>query len=557
MKRLLLTVSLLLAFSLSSWFSLSSTAGTVDSLYQVLTRTTHADYTTANRLMIALDAEGMLDTLITFTRQDSRSSIMKTVCVNMAIHYDAAYQYLRAANAFTEAARHAKEDDDLAAEGDALSQAAVELHHLGEFDKAIRYTQQALHIDSVTQNTNLLSNDLGLMAAIFLSSGQPDAAVTYILKAIDVEKKREQPTRLQVHYGHAAEIYNKQGNTEEALHYAELAYEIDRKAGNAKGTARRMSQMADIYVARGDYRQAESCYLRAISQLEQLNEKHSLTIDYKQLGAMYLKQGRHQEAIGWLLKADTLSAQTGNNYLRSQIVRSLATCYEKTGRHDKACQYLQEAMTLNDTIHNQRLEQLTSEYKTRMELEQHQEELQERDSTIHSQRLLLTAVAVVAVALAIVLLAVLIKRRKKTGSQDASANADTDLNAPLPVTHHPSPLNGMQATDRQFLLDTVDFVHNNMKVRKVTVDMIAAELCMSRSQFCRRIQALTNESPNAYITRIRMEKAQRMLKDSNMPIKEIAYECGFDEANYFIRVFHQLYGMTPKQYRNTPMKTDL
>ena len=92
-----------------------------------------------------------------------------------------------------------------------------------------------------------------------------------------------------------------------------------------------------------------------------------------------------------------------------------------------------------------------------------------------------------------------------------------------------------------------------MEVRKITIDQLAEEMCMSRSQFSRRITALTKESPNAFITRIRLEKAIRLLKDTNMSIKEIAYDCGFDESNYFIRVFRQMYDMTPQQYRNAPI----
>jgi AraC-like DNA-binding protein len=49
-----------------------------------------------------------------------------------------------------------------------------------------------------------------------------------------------------------------------------------------------------------------------------------------------------------------------------------------------------------------------------------------------------------------------------------------------------------------------------------------------------------------------MEKAVRLLRDTTMPVKEVAYECGFDESNYFIHVFRQMYGTTPQQFRQTP-----
>jgi AraC-like DNA-binding protein len=116
-----------------------------------------------------------------------------------------------------------------------------------------------------------------------------------------------------------------------------------------------------------------------------------------------------------------------------------------------------------------------------------------------------------------------------------------------------SSLTQMADDDRQFLLKVVDFVNVNMKARKITVDLLAQEMCMSRSQLARRLTALTGESPNIFITNVRMERARRLLKSTNMSVNEIAYECGYDEASYFIRVFRQELGMTPQQYRNMPI----
>ena len=110
----------------------------------------------------------------------------------------------------------------------------------------------------------------------------------------------------------------------------------------------------------------------------------------------------------------------------------------------------------------------------------------------------------------------------------------------------------MSAADRQFLIRVSDFVHTNMKSRKITNDLIAQEMCMSRNAFSRRLAAISGETPNSYITRIKMEKAVRLLRDTNLSVKEVAYECGFDESNYFIHVFRQMYGSTPQQFRQTP-----
>ncbi|SDF68995.1 two-component system, response regulator YesN [Fontibacillus panacisegetis] len=53
-----------------------------------------------------------------------------------------------------------------------------------------------------------------------------------------------------------------------------------------------------------------------------------------------------------------------------------------------------------------------------------------------------------------------------------------------------------------------------------------------------------------YITRRRMELAQSLLTYTKMKIYEIAQKCGYDNTNYFIRIFKLTVGMTPQEYRN-------
>ena len=512
--------------------TVSAAGNTIDSLYQTMRNRKTANYQTANKLMIALDAEGVADSLYTFSPADNHSHIMKTLCRYLGYHYDAAYQYAMAARAFMDMAHYAEADNDQAEQGDALSQAAVEYHHLGQFDKAVKVNLQALHIDSLLADTALLSNDFSTLAATCIAAGWSDDAKRYILKAIELEQQRTTPTKLAIRYGHAAEIFNKRGETDKALHYAEMAYELDRKNGNEVGTARRMSQMADIYMQRKEYKQAETYYLRAIEILRNKDELHSLSIDYRQLGNLYAQQGRHREAISYMEQATQIARQTGNSFFLCMTQRNLANSYRAIGNNDKAYNSLLEAMTLYDSIHTRRMEQIMTDLHTAGCTDEAAYQMDHERSTW--PWLLACLVAVVSGV------GVLLYWYRSHRQQQKNSTEKKHKHAVL------------SAADRKFLLNVSDFVASNMKIRKITIDLIAEEMCMSRSQLSRRLTALTGESPNLFITRIRMEKAQRKLKDTDMTIKEIAYECGFEESNYFIRVFRQMYDMTPQQFRNLP-----
>ena len=58
-------------------------------------------------------------------------------------------------------------------------------------------------------------------------------------------------------------------------------------------------------------------------------------------------------------------------------------------------------------------------------------------------------------------------------------------------------------------------------------------------------------SPISYINKIRIEKAAALFKNSDRSITEIAMEVGFDDSNYFSRIFKKQMGMSPREYKKT------
>ncbi len=85
---------------------------------------------------------------------------------------------------------------------------------------------------------------------------------------------------------------------------------------------------------------------------------------------------------------------------------------------------------------------------------------------------------------------------------------------------------------------------------KLTTESIAAALGKNRSYLCTRFREETGLSLNAYITRLRMEEAKRLLEATDKPLKEIADQLGFSSQSYFHNSFRKSEGTTPARYRS-------
>jgi len=77
----------------------------------------------------------------------------------------------------------------------------------------------------------------------------------------------------------------------------------------------------------------------------------------------------------------------------------------------------------------------------------------------------------------------------------------------------------------------------------------ADTLNMSPSHFRRAFKHLTGQSFVPYLNHFRIEKAQQLLANPDIPISEVGLEVGFCDQSYFGLIFRRLTTMTPRQYR--------
>ncbi len=98
------------------------------------------------------------------------------------------------------------------------------------------------------------------------------------------------------------------------------------------------------------------------------------------------------------------------------------------------------------------------------------------------------------------------------------------------------------------LKDVIIYIENNY-TEAITLDSMAKTADLNPRYFCRFFKKLTNRSPIEYLNYYRIECACSQLKERELTITEIAHNCGFNDSSYFIKVFHNIKGITPRQYR--------
>lgn len=79
----------------------------------------------------------------------------------------------------------------------------------------------------------------------------------------------------------------------------------------------------------------------------------------------------------------------------------------------------------------------------------------------------------------------------------------------------------------------------------LSMNSLAKELKVTPVHMARIFRMIVGISPLEYVHRLRLEEAYRLLSASSMNVSEVAMEVGFDDANYFSRLFRKKMGMPP------------
>ena len=98
------------------------------------------------------------------------------------------------------------------------------------------------------------------------------------------------------------------------------------------------------------------------------------------------------------------------------------------------------------------------------------------------------------------------------------------------------------------IYQTLTYIRKHLDSR-LDIGTLADKACMSRDHYIRVFKRETGETPNVYITKRRLERAELALVTSDLSIKDIAKTLGYGDCSYFNRVFKQSEGVSPQQYR--------
>ncbi|PBI90220.1 Arabinose operon regulatory protein [Flavobacterium sp. ACN2] len=107
---------------------------------------------------------------------------------------------------------------------------------------------------------------------------------------------------------------------------------------------------------------------------------------------------------------------------------------------------------------------------------------------------------------------------------------------------------GKPFEDNNPIKEVTEYIKQNLK-ENINLKSLSEKACMSTTSFYRFFKRELGMSPIEYILNEKIKCAKNLLRNPTLQINEVCYLAGFEDANYFIRLFKKYEGITPKQYQ--------
>ena len=107
---------------------------------------------------------------------------------------------------------------------------------------------------------------------------------------------------------------------------------------------------------------------------------------------------------------------------------------------------------------------------------------------------------------------------------------------------------GEQARDMDRIRTIMEYIQKHY-AEKITLEELAGQIHLCRSESCRMFKRYMNETMFEYLLNYRIERSLELLRRTQLDVTQIAGTVGFGNPGYYSRIFRRKMGCTPLEYR--------
>ncbi len=195
-------------------------------------------------------------------------------------------------------------------------------------------------------------------------------------------------------------------------------------------------------------------------------------------------------------------------------------------------------------------QEMNTETKVIKTLQTRMDSLGGKTEGLQTANMALTLCLVMAVLLGVVM--VLLYRYRLRVHEERARNALTMTRQRQQLEQMSAELTRVKAVrsqDEKFIDNLQRIIEKHLSDSTLSINSLSEELGVSRAQLFRKVKASMGITPVELLHRIRLQKGQQLLRQTDLSVCEVAWSVGFSSPSYFAKCYKSLFGVAPTDDR--------
>jgi len=197
----------------------------------------------------------------------------------------------------------------------------VTLHHLGEYDEALRQFTHALPLFQASKDRENEGATLNNISQIYKARGDLTTALTYLEQSLAIRQAIGDKAGEGATLNNISQIYHARGDLTTALTYLEQSLAIYQAIGDKSGEGTTLNNIALIYDARGDLTTALTYLEQSLAIYHAIGDKEGEGATLNNIGHIYVAKGNAEKAIQSWVEAYRIAKKIENAQALSNLER--------------------------------------------------------------------------------------------------------------------------------------------------------------------------------------------------------------------------------------------
>ncbi|MCP4255183.1 MAG: CHAT domain-containing protein [Candidatus Scalindua sp.] len=279
-----------------------------------------------------------------------RMADLDTALGRAGYHYYTVGQYEKAIKYYEEALAIARKLGQEGSVATALNNIGEVYRSWGQYEKAIKYFEEALAIARKLGQEGSVATALNNIGEVYRSWGQYEKAIKYYEEALAIARKLGQEDSVATFLTNIGLVYNSWGQYDKAIKYYEEALVIDKRLGREGGVAIRLNNIGLVYKSWGQYEKAIKYYEEALAIARKLGQEDNVATFLNNIGGIYDSWGQYDKAIKYYEEALAIFRNQGREGDVATLLNNIGMVYNSWGQYDKAIKYFKEALVIDNRL---------------------------------------------------------------------------------------------------------------------------------------------------------------------------------------------------------------